>query len=139
VDAVRRDRVGGGELHSGPFARDRRGPAVRLGDGSCLDLSPDGRWALASISPTRIDVLPCGARLATDDSALGHRDSQRDVVPDGESICVLGLEGGGGARLFKVDAITGKCEPFSEEGISSYEILVHPDGKSVAARARTCA
>jgi Tol biopolymer transport system component len=126
--------VGGGELHSVYLRATDGSPAVRLGDGSCLDLSPDGRWALAAVSPTRLDILPCGAGSPRTIPLSGIEIHNAAWFPDGESICVLGLEGGGDARLFKVDAITGKAEAFSQDGISSYEVIVSPDGKSVASR-----
>jgi hypothetical protein len=128
--------VGGGEFHSTYLRGTDGSPAVRLGDGACLDMSPDGQWALAVIGhgPTRLDLLPCGAgspRTIPVDTINVHYAAW---FPDGEAICVLGQESGGGPRLYRVDSITGKYAAFTDEGISSNDVLVSPDGKRAAAR-----
>jgi dipeptidyl aminopeptidase/acylaminoacyl peptidase len=128
--------VGGGEHHSVYLRATDGSPAVRLGDGACFDMSPDGRWAIAVIghAPARLDLLPCGAgspRTIPVDSMDVHYAAW---FPDGESLCVIGQEPGQGSHLYRVDTITGKYERIAEESISSYDILVSPDGTSVAAR-----
>jgi len=128
--------VGGGELHSTYLRGSDGSPAVRLGDGASLDMTPDGQWALAVVGhgPTRLDLLPCGAgspRTIPLDAINVHNAA---FFPDGESLCVLGQEANGGPRLYRVDSITGKYAPFTEEGISSFDVLISPDGNSVAAR-----
>jgi hypothetical protein len=126
--------VGGGDLGS-VYIRDTDGsPAVRLGDGTALSISRDGQWVLASVGlePTRLDALPVGAgeprTIPTGDLEIYHAG----WFPDG-SICCLGREPGHGPRLFRVNAATGKREPFSEEGLSYFEQLVSPDGRLVVA------
>jgi hypothetical protein len=126
--------VGGGDLGS-VYIRDTDGsPAVRLGDGTALSISRDGQWVLASVGlePTRLDALPVGAgeprTIPTGDLEV----YQAGWFPDG-SICCLGREPGHGPRLFRVNAATGKREPFSEEGLSYFEQLVSPDGRLVVA------
>ncbi|MEP7028493.1 MAG: protein kinase [Candidatus Eisenbacteria bacterium] len=128
--------IGGGELHSTYLRGTDGSPAVRLGDGACLDMTPDGQWALAVVGhgPTRLDLLPCGAgspRTIPIDTLNVHYAA---FFPDGETLCVLGQEPGGGPRLYTVNSITGKHAAFTEEGISSYDVLVAPDGQRVAAR-----
>ena len=127
--------VGGGE-HQSIYMRGTDGsPAVRLGDGNtCFDLSPDGQWALAGVGhPGRLDLLPCGAGARTiPTEGLDMQNAQ--WFPDGSTICVLGEEPGRGTRLYKVDIMTGKHEAFSDEGISSTDVRVSPDGGFVAAQ-----
>jgi Tol biopolymer transport system component len=128
--------VGGGELHS-VYSRGTDGsPAIRLGDGACFGLSPDGDWALAGVgyAPGRLDLLPCGAGAARTIPAEGLDIHNAVFFPDGDRICAMAQEAGHGTRLYTVDAITGKHTPFTDEGISSYDTLISPDGTVVAAR-----
>jgi Tol biopolymer transport system component len=128
--------VGGGEYHSVYLRGTDGSPAIRLGDGACFALSPDGQWALAGVgyAPTRLDLLPCGAGTART-IPMGHLDVHHAVwFPDGEALCVMGQESDLGTRLYKVDSVTGKYSPFTEGGISSTDLLVSPDGKFAAAR-----
>ncbi len=128
--------VGGGELHSIYLRGTDGSPAVRLGDGACLDLSPDGQWALAMVGqgPTRLDLLPCGPGSPRTIPTEGLDVQHAMWFPDGESICVVGQEAGGDPRLYRVDLVTGKHVALADETISSVEMLVSPDGKFVAAQ-----
>jgi len=128
--------VGGGELHSVYLRGTDGSPAVRLGDGNCFDVSPDGQWALAGVghSPGRIDLLPCGAGAARTIPIEGMDVQSAFWFPDGATLCVLGQEPGHGVRLYKVDSVTGKHEPFSDEGISSIDAHISPDGQFAAAQ-----
>ena len=127
--------VGGGSLQSVYMRGTDGSSAVRLGDGTCFDLSPDGQWALAGVgnSPGRLDLLPCGPGTPRTIPIEGLDLHNAQWFPDGLSICVLGMEPGRGTRLYKVDTITGKHEPFTDEGISFTDVCVSPDGKVVAA------
>src|SRR5205814_8773033 len=55
--------IGGGHLSCAYIRHTSGAPAVRLGDGLGFSLSPDAQWALVGVghSPSRLDVLPCGA------------------------------------------------------------------------------
>jgi Tol biopolymer transport system component len=128
--------VGGGELHSVYIRGTDGSPAIRLGDGACYALSPDGQWALSGVgySPTRLDLLPCGAGTARTIPVAALDVHHAVWFPDGDTLCVMGQEAKHGTRLYKVDSITGKYEAFTDEGISSTDLLVSPDGTLVAAR-----
>ena len=54
--------------------------------------------------------------------------------PDGEALCVLGEEANQAPRLYRVDSITGRHEPLTDPGISSYDLLVSPDGLRLIVR-----
>ena len=58
-------------------------PAVRLGEGEALALSPDGKWALTQrLSPSRLVLLPTGEGTANDTQELwAHLSVWRIVVP----------------------------------------------------------
>jgi len=127
--------VGGGPLQSVYMRGTDGSPAIRLGDGACFDLSPDGQWALAGVGhPGRLDLLPCGPGTARTIPTEGLDMQNAQWFPDGSTICVLGEEPGHGTRLYKVDTITGKHEAFTDEGISSFDIRISPDGKFAAAQ-----
>ena len=128
--------VGGGENHATYLRGTDGSPAVRLGDGACLDISPDGQWALAVIThgTSRLDLLPCGAGSPRTIPLAPMIVHMAAWFPEGEALCVLGEEANEAPRLYRVDSITGRHEPLTEPGISSYDLLVSPDGKRVAAR-----
>ena len=128
--------VGGGENHATYMRGTDGSPAVRLGDGACLDISPDGQWAVAVIThgTSRLDLLPCGAGSPRTIPLAPMIVHMVAWFPDGEALCVLGEEANEAPRLYRVDSITGRHEPLTDPGISSYDLLVSPDGKRVAAR-----
>jgi Tol biopolymer transport system component len=109
-------------------------PAVRLGSGRALALSPDGRWALAvpleAPSPY-LDVLPTGAgeprRLPTNGL---HYDAAR-WLPSGARIVAAATEPGRRTRLYLVDPTIGRAEAFTPEGVRTWS--VSPDGSAIAA------
>ena len=53
--------VGGGPKGSVYLRGTDGSPAVRLGDGTALALSPDGRWAIARTAAPHLDLIPTGA------------------------------------------------------------------------------
>ena len=129
--------VGGGEHHSNYLRGTDGSPAIRLGDGACFDISPDGQWALAAVidnGVSRVDLLPCGAGSPRTIPLTPMLVHYALWFPDGETLCVLGEEPNGRPRLYQVDSVTGKHQPISDEAISSYDVLVSPDGMQVAAR-----
>ncbi len=121
-----------GDQHSGPmygtFLRNLDGtPAVRLGDGDPMDLSADGKWAIARlpVSPDQILLLPTGAGeprqlTHTNVTHLGAR-----WLPDGR-IATVGNEPGHRERTFLVD-VKGNESPLTPEGVRG--IAAAPDGK----------
>jgi hypothetical protein len=126
--------VGGGELHAVYLRGTDGSPAIRLGDGIGFTFSPDGQWALGTVGNVShgLTLLPCGAGEGRFLELQGLEVIYGTWFPDGMSICMLGHEPGKGARLFRVDPVTGKHEPFSEEGITSFDPLIAPDGRFVA-------
>ena len=94
-------------------------PAVRLGKGKALALSPDGRSALVVnlAPPPHLALLPTGAgqarALPAGTLAQIH---QAAFFPDGERIAIAGNEGGHGPRIFVQDVAGGVPRPISPEG-----------------------
>jgi hypothetical protein len=115
-------------------------PAVLLGEGSSIALSPDGRWVLSILRPfaqQQLVLLPTAAGqprpLAQDGIHYSHSSS--GWLPDGRSFLIAGLEKGRGPRLYVRDVEGGRARPITPEGIRLYfnGVAVSPDGKSVAA------
>jgi hypothetical protein len=88
----------------GVYLRGTNGePAVRLGEGRALDLSPDGRWALVMPArhPDRLLLMPTGAgetRTLHDPRLSAHRWGR--FLPDGRSV-VFAAEEKGKLGLFE--------------------------------------
>jgi serine/threonine protein kinase/Tol biopolymer transport system component len=111
--------------------------AVRLGDGSGMAISPDGKWVLSGDPhklPEQIVLLPTGAgeqRQITNDS-INHTGA--GWFPDGKRIIFLGNETGHGPRLYVQDLNGGRPRAITPEGFVSNIHAVSPDGKRVYAR-----
>ncbi len=137
--------AGGGPRRSVYLWKVSDGQAVRLGDGTALALSPDGRWALATgDAPTKLRLLPTGAGeprsldlSSVHPGGLGsvHFPMSGTFFPDSKRILVTGFEGKSGRRLFVVDLDGGKPRPIGPEGAFFTDGAhgVSPDGRSIAA------
>ena len=113
-------------------------PAVRLGEGSAIALSPDGKWVLASVpsgggKPERLVLLPTGAgesRVVNDrlESFEGAA-----WLPDGEGFVFAAREKGHEPRIRVQDLKGGDPRPLSPEGVRIRPATnpLSPDGKFV--------
>jgi serine/threonine protein kinase/Tol biopolymer transport system component len=110
-------------------------PAVRLGDGQSLALSPDGRWALACRGDKQTDLflLPTGAGEAR--QLQGHNivHSTATWFPDGRRILLAGTEADHGLRLYIQDIDADKISAVTPEGTNGLSFALSPDGSAVAA------
>ncbi len=125
---------GGGAAYSTYLRKTDGSPAVRLGDGRALALSPDQKWVISRplSSPGQLFLLPTKAgepKLLTND-AINHHFLVR-WFPDGKRILFSGNEPGHGVRLYVQDLAGGKPQPITPEGVRSGSLS--PDGKLVAA------
>ena len=126
----------GGGLSYTAYLRSTDGsPAVRLGDGQALALSPDGRWALATRydAPTQLLLLPTKAGEA---KALAHGETTHIAArwfPDGKRLVFSGNDPGRGVRLYVEDVAGAKPLAITPEGANTLSFAVSPDGQSVAA------
>jgi Tol biopolymer transport system component len=125
----------GGGPHYAVYLRNTDGsPAIRLGEGTGLSLSPDGQWALSRLNvvPSPLVLYPTGVgemkRLKID--GLNHMSAA--FLPDGKRFVFLGTEPGHGARLYLESLDDAKPNPISMEGVASN--VLSPDGRFVAAR-----
>jgi hypothetical protein len=111
------------------------GPAIRLGRGASLDLSPDGRWALGNTldEDNLLILLPTGAGEPRSLRLPGLTIVTAFFHPDGKHLVVAASEKGRGQRLYLVDPDV----PGSQRAITAGETGVFaacsPDGRRIAA------
>ncbi|HKP12495.1 MAG TPA: hypothetical protein VJZ91_10310, partial [Blastocatellia bacterium] len=110
-------------------------PAVKLGDGNAVSLSPDGRWALADqryASPPRFVLLPTGAgeMRAIDSGQIEWRETGM-WFPDSRRVVLMGQEPGHQARSYVYDLERSELRPLTAEG--TVVMLLAPDGKHMLA------
>ena len=113
-------------------------PAVRLGPGFPLEISPNGKWALvlgSSRPPSQLVLLPTGAgeaRALTHD-AIHHQGAA--WTPDGKRIVFVGNEPGHRIRYYVQSADGGTPRAITPENVSfsnTDPVVISPDGRSVA-------
>jgi Tol biopolymer transport system component len=124
---------GGGEGYSVYLRKTDGSPAVRLGEGSTLGLSPDGKWALSIrelTSDPQMVLYPTGAGEPRLLPKNGLRVQNANWVPDGKRILFEAAEPGHGARLFVMDVESGKSRALTPEGYRLFVASVSPDARS---------
>ena len=126
---------GGGPKYAVYLRNTDGSPAIRLGEGTGLSLSPDGQWALSrlNIVPSPLVLYPTGVgdMKQLKDDGLNHIAGT--FLPDGKRFVFTGTEAGHGARLYVESLDDAKPHAFSMEGIAS-GMVVSRDGTTVAAR-----
>jgi eukaryotic-like serine/threonine-protein kinase len=127
---------GGGPDHAVYKRRTDGSPAVRLGEGEPLALSPDGLWALCvpGVNASHLVLLPTGPGEARVVQLSGIRifGSGASFFPDGKRILLRGAETGHGPRLYEFDIESGKARAITAEGVSiNSSISLSPDGTRV--------
>ena len=110
-------------------------PAVLLGEGAAVALSPDQKWVVAQTqeSPAQLILLPTRAgdsKHLTHD-AINHAWAR--WFPDGKRVLFSGNEPDHGVRLYVQEIDGGTPKAISPEGVHATAFLVSPDGQSVAA------
>ncbi|HXF58757.1 MAG TPA: hypothetical protein VN539_02935, partial [Candidatus Saccharimonadales bacterium] len=108
-------------------------PAVRLGDGTAHEFSPDGRWVLTGREGTLV-LLPVGAGREQALPSAGLRVQHATWHPDGNRLYLAATESGQGLRLYAYDLGSKSARPISEEGVGYHLGRVSPDGGVVLAR-----
>ncbi|MGB9074029.1 MAG: protein kinase [Terriglobales bacterium] len=113
-------------------------PPARLGDGSSMGISPDGKW-IAAFMPSEpsttstFRLLPTGAgeTRTFDISPVRVLDYYGSWVRDGSKFTFMGAEPRKLPRTYLLDTKTGKTSAVTPEGTT--DPLVSPDGKAVIA------
>jgi len=109
-------------------------PAVLLGEGGAVSLSPDGKWVVAQTqaSPSQLRLLTTGAGEAKELTHDNINHSWAHWFPDGKRILFSGNEPGKGVKLYVMDSASGKSEPITAEGVNGTAFVISPDSQWVA-------
>ncbi|MGC1451496.1 MAG: protein kinase [Candidatus Sulfotelmatobacter sp.] len=109
-------------------------PAVLLGEGGAVSLSPDGKWVVAQsqASPSQLKLLTTGAGEAKELTKDNINHSWAHWFPDGKRLLFSGNEPGKGVRLYVLDVASGKSQPISAEGVNGTAFIISPDSQWVA-------
>jgi DNA-binding winged helix-turn-helix (wHTH) protein/Tol biopolymer transport system component len=106
-------------------------PAVHLGDGHPLALSPDGAWAAVILHGREgLTLLPTGAGEARTLPLGGVQPYQAQWFPDGRRLLLGAMAYGREGRLYVLDTHGGSLRPLTPEmtGVG----VLSPDGRTVA-------
>jgi eukaryotic-like serine/threonine-protein kinase len=109
-------------------------PAVLLGEGGAVALSPDGKWAIAQTqeSPSQFKLLPTGAGEPRDLTKDNVNHSWAHWFPDGKRILFTADEPDKGVRFYVYDLASGKSQAISQEGVSGTSFALSPDSQQIA-------
>jgi Tol biopolymer transport system component len=112
-------------------------PAVKLGEGAALDLSPDGRWVLGRPPESdRTYVLAptgTGTPVTLDERPFFQSVSGLRFSTDGRKLLLLGAEPGKERRVYVQDLPSGKPSPIAPRAYGWDGHPVSPDGQWIAA------
>src|SRR5579862_6219259 len=110
-------------------------PAVLLGEGGAVALSPDGKWAIAQTqeSPSQFRLLPTAAGEPRDLTKDNVNHSWAHWFPDGKRILFSADEPGKGVRFYVYDLGSGKSQAISTEGVNGTSFAISPDSQGIAA------
>ena len=116
---------GGGPKYAVYLRQTDGSPAVRLGEGTGVALSPDGKWAAAhpNSTPAPLVLLPTGVgetKPLTQDS-INHLRVR--WLSDGKRFVFVGNEPGHGMKLYVQSAEESKPHAISPEGVSTTFVL----------------
>jgi serine/threonine protein kinase/Tol biopolymer transport system component len=109
-------------------------PAVLLGEGGALALSPDGKSVISQTqdSPSQLRLLTTGAGEARDLTKDNVNHTWARWFPDGKRILFSGNEPGQGVRLYVYDVASNKSQPITPEGVDGNAFVVSPDSQWIA-------
>jgi len=130
------DGEGGGPNYTVFLRKTDGSPAIRLGTGMGLDISPDGKW-VASTSvkqPAPTILLPTGPGqpVSLADGQLFHLPGRLSFLPDGKGVIVIAAESGKAPRTY-IQMLDGS--PRRTVGPEDFRgSLISPDGKYVLGR-----
>jgi len=109
-------------------------PAVLLGEGGSVALSPDGKSVVAQTqdTPSQLKLLTTGAGEGTVLTKDNVNHSWARWFPDGKRLLFSGNEPSKGVRLYVFDIASGKSQPITAEGVNGTAFVISPDSQIVA-------
>jgi eukaryotic-like serine/threonine-protein kinase len=126
------DGEGGGAQYTVFLRKTDGSPAIRLGAGSGLDISPDGKWVASTpvTQPAPTVLLPTGAGqpVPLADGQLFHSSNLR-FLPDGKGLIMVATETGKSPRTYVLMRDGSAPKAFGPDDFQG--TLVSPDGKYV--------
>jgi eukaryotic-like serine/threonine-protein kinase len=112
-------------------------PAVKLGEGTPIQLSADGKWVLARSpgSERNLVLVPTGtgAPIALEEPGFESVDSAT-LFPDGKRLLFLAAEPGAKPRLYVQELPSGKPRPITERRFLFASQPISPAGDWIVAR-----
>src|SRR5579871_3092818 len=110
-------------------------PAVLLGEGSALALSPDGKWAITQtqVSPAQLKLQPTGAGQARDLTHGNINHNWAHWFSDGKRVLFSGNEPDKGEALYVYDMDSAKSRVITPQGVNGNAFAISPDSQVVAA------
>jgi eukaryotic-like serine/threonine-protein kinase len=118
------------------FAKNDGSPPVRVGDGSGIGITPDGKQIVTAMASTtnHLRVYPTGPGEARDiDISPVHVLEWRGSwSSDGSAMAFTGAENGKPPRIYMLDLAAGKVRPVTPEGTTNP--FLSPDGRSLIAK-----
>src|SRR5688572_13782950 len=99
-------------------------PAVRLGEGFALALSPDQHWVIARVQPRgevaqRLGLVPTGAgETKTLTGGAFAEIGSAAWLPDGKRLIFSARERGPAWRVYLLELASGQRQPISPEGVA---------------------
>ncbi len=130
---------GSGTNYSSYLGKTDGSPAVRLGEGAAVALSPDGKWALTIVNkPRQTVLLPTGPGQTRALDRSGIEDGGDDTwTPDGKHVVFTGREPGQAPRCYIQDIAGGRPQALTPKGIAGSPVFrgsrISPDGKFLLA------
>ena len=129
------DGEGGGPDYTVFLRKTDGSPAIRLGAGMGLDISPDDKWVASTNvkQPAPTVLLPTGAGqpLTLGDGQLFHTSAAR-FLPDGKGLIMIATEKGKAPRTYTLKTDGSAPIAFGPEDFRG--TLVSPDGTYVIGR-----
>ncbi len=124
---------GGGPKYAVYLRNTDGSPAIRLGEGSGLSLSPDGKWALSRLNtmPSKLVLYPTGVGEVKEAAKDGLNHTSAAFMPDGKRAVFTGAETGHGVRLYLESLEDGRPRAFSVEGVGP-GVVLSPNGEFAA-------
>jgi eukaryotic-like serine/threonine-protein kinase len=116
--------------------KDDGSPPVRVGDGSGIGITPDGKQILVTMASAtshwRFYPTGPGDARDIDISPVHLLDWRGSWTSDGSLLAFTGAENGKQPRVYVLDRAAGKVRPVTAEGVTNP--FFAPDGRSLIAR-----
>jgi eukaryotic-like serine/threonine-protein kinase len=134
--AVTYSGANSGVDYSSYFAKNDGSAPIRVGDGSGMGITPDGKHILVSMatatSHLRLYPTGTGEPRDMDISPVQVLNWHGSWTSDGSLVAFTGAEKGKQPRIYVLDLAAGKVRPVTGEGVT--DPFISPDGRSVIAR-----